>query len=203
MDIPPLHIRVDWDYDSLEQSLRRGYFYDYNLYMIYLDRKNEYWRDLDPLGSTELYYIGSTRMMKVSDRLLSNHDAIQTAVQDFGDIFIALGQVDIDTSSMSIQSTNELVKIIEAGLIYHIKPRFNKLNRMNFDGIPLTIDNRLRSYGGINVAQYILEKELKTIDSLGFSSFVNKYHEEHSSIIDFLGRLELDLPYLNDTITIN
>lgn len=204
-------ILIKWDYDSLESSLRRGYTRDYNFYMIFLDRKDDYWRKLDPNGSTELYYIGSTRMNSTSSRLLNNHDGLEMALKEgFGDIHVALGYWDVD-SDLSIKQANDYVLSIESALIYNFMPTKNKVNRMKYSGPEIVIRNDLHSYGGLLINELVINQEVLPLDNIAFSKLSRSYIEYYfkqspdifqDGIIQLLGRLELDLSPLNEEIIV-
>ncbi len=205
-------ITINWDYDSLENSLRRGYLRDYNFYMIFLDRKKDYWRNIDPQGTSELFYIGSTRLANTSKRLLNNHEGLEMALREgFGDIHIALGYWEINSDSISVRQINDLVRFVESALIYHYMPTKNKVNRMNFNGPSMAIQNNLRSYGGLLIRELVINQFVNPVDSLDYSDISQNYivnYFNHSpdrfedGIIQLLGRIEIDISQLNDELIV-
>ena len=207
-----LCVDIQWDFDILEHSLRRGYLNDYNFYAIFLDRKRDYWKSIDPIGSTELYYIGSTRMNSVSNRLLNNHDGLVSALQEgFGDIHLALGiwQIGVD---LSIKGLNDLIRDVESALIYKYMPTKNTVNRLSYKGIPLTISNSVKSVGGININDMVFLQNLTYVDQLKFSSLteslINNYllggpDLFNQGLIQLLASIDIDFPQLSEEFQIN
>lgn len=202
-----LWVDIQWDFDILEHSLRRGYLNDYNFYAIFLDRKKEFWRSIDPNGSTELYYIGSTRMNSVSNRLLNNHDGLESALQDgFGDLHLGLGKWSTN-ADLSIKGLNDLIRDVESALIYKHMPTRNTVNRLSYKGIPLKISNSIHSVGGVHINDLIFSQTLTYVDQLKYSSLteslINNYFLGgpdlfNQGLIQLLARVDLDFPQLTE-----
>lgn len=210
-----LEFTIRWDFDMLDFSLRRGFLDSYNFYAIYLNSDSEYWNDLGFKGSS-LFYIGSTRFSTTTQRLLNNHDGLQSALQHPGDILVALGKWEIYDNSLSIKEMNDYVRLIEAALIYEYRPPKNKVYKVAYNGPKIKITNSIRSFGGLDLINLILDQSINSIDKLKFSDLISPYIKRYfsvqdaieeereryydSGIIELMSRVELELIMLNSTL---
>ena len=105
-----------------------------------------------------------------------------------------------------------MIRYIESGLIYRFKPTKNKLNRMNYSGPKFKISNTLKSYGGLDIHRLLLDKRVASIDSLSFSDlslhFIDNYFKGgpdkfHQGMMQLLGRIDLDIFYLNEDVIVS
>ncbi len=210
-----LEFTIKWDFDTLDNSLRRGFLDSYNFYSIYLNSDNDYWNDLGFKGNS-LFYIGSTRFSTTTQRLLNNHDGLQSALKHPGDILVALGKWEISDNSLSIKEMNDYVRLIESALIYEYRPPKNKVYKVAYNGPKIKITNSIRSFGGLNLVKLIMDQAVDPIDKLKYSDlifpYINRYFRVqdaiedekekyfNSGIIELMSRVEIELIMLNSTL---
>jgi hypothetical protein len=210
-----LEFTIKWDFDTLDFSLRRGYLDSYNFYAIYLNSDSEYWNDLGFQGNS-LFYVGSTRFSTTTQRLLNNHDGLQSALQHPGDILVALGKWEINDPSLSIKEMNDYVRLIESALIYEYRPLKNKVYKVAYNGPKIKITNSIRSFGGLDLISLIMDKSIDPIDKLIFSDLITPYLDRYfivhdvleeeiaqyykSGIIELMSRVEIELIMLNSLL---
>jgi len=114
--------RLRWETFNFEEGLKEGFKKKYSWYMIFHKKGFGFF------SYPELMYIGMTKNT-VSERLLSKHDALMSALRDFQDRNIVLGFGYLINKKSIPQSA---VKYIESAMIAKFKPRLNAVGVTKF-----------------------------------------------------------------------
>ncbi|OLS32417.1 MAG: hypothetical protein HeimAB125_09130 [Candidatus Heimdallarchaeota archaeon AB_125] len=112
--------KIMWDRYSFEKGLNEGFKKKYLWYMNFLKKGF--------FSNPELMYIGMSKN-SVSERLLSRHAALMSAIRDFKERDIVLG-LGFLASKKTITPTK--IGYIESAMIAKFKPRLNAVGVKKF-----------------------------------------------------------------------